>query len=329
MAECENEKEEEELALLDCNTMEEEYGVGGGGEEEEVEEAYVGYEGKNPTTGSKKMSSFSSPFYLNNNSSNSASSSDISNLQSSTYNSYQSYHSFDSYQHLASSMLPSLGNINNNNIESKAMPSFLKPRNNSFGKNTKAREVITGDANHHNNITNTSKHPVNTPNTPATTTITTTTTATTKKERPLYQHNRIFSIYAQNISNKIMGYILNFLEMHGKERMLHIDKPITKTKLTDIVQPQYVEYISSKSNDDILQIIEAANYLCIEPLYALGLAYIVLRLKDLPIDRFNKLYQIHHEFTPEEEALFRKQYLIPNKLRQTKDGLGGSKKPLA
>ena len=63
-----------------------------------------------------------------------------------------------------------------------------------------------------------------------------------------------------------------------------------------------------------MQIIEAANYLCIEPLYALGLAHIVLRLKELPIERFNTLYKVHHDFTPEEEARFRKQYLIRNSL---------------
>jgi len=109
-----------------------------------------------------------------------------------------------------------------------------------------------------------------------------------------------------------MTSILDFLELHGKDAMNPIEKPINKSNLSDLVQSQYVDYINSKSIDDIMQIIEAANYLCIEPLYALGLAHIVLRLKRLPIERFNTLYTVHHEFTPEEEARFRKQYLLRN-----------------
>ena len=40
-----------------------------------------------------------------------------------------------------------------------------------------------------------------------------------------YQESRIFSIHAENVSKTIMTYILDFLEMHGKDAMNHIEKP--------------------------------------------------------------------------------------------------------
>ncbi|KAM3567834.1 hypothetical protein VYU27_010029 [Nannochloropsis oceanica] len=66
-----------------------------------------------------------------------------------------------------------------------------------------------------------------------------------------------------------------------------------------------------------------ANFLGIEPLLSLSLAWVAFVLKGPTVEEFKKLFTIHNDFTPEEEAIFRREYLLPRRNRAGGDGGAG------
>ena len=82
--------------------------------------------------------------------------------------------------------------------------------------------------------------------------------------------------------------------------MKNIPKPLVDYNLGNTVQEFYSDFIS-KENDEIFEIIIAANYLGILPLIDLGCAKIATLIKNKTVDEIRKLFKIENDFTPEEE----------------------------
>ncbi|GAB5037485.1 suppressor of kinetochore protein 1 [Nannochloropsis oceanica] len=109
--------------------------------------------------------------------------------------------------------------------------------------------------------------------------------------------------------------VLRFLRLHAHARMHDIPKPITQSSLGEVVQEEYSDYIQSLSYRDLIQVLELAHFLVLEPLLRLALARLHFVLKATPLEEFKRLFLFQNDLTPEEEADLRKEYLEEIKLR--------------
>ncbi|TFJ86694.1 hypothetical protein NSK_001782 [Nannochloropsis salina CCMP1776] len=129
-----------------------------------------------------------------------------------------------------------------------------------------------------------------------------------------------FQIPLQGVDKAVLEKVVEYLHLYREEPMYKIEKPLNKVKLYDLVQPQYDQFINALHYKTIFQIIDAANFLGIEPLLSLSLAWVAFVLKGPTVEEFKKLFTIHNDFTPEEEAIFRREYLLPRRNRTTSEG---------
>ena len=79
-----------------------------------------------------------------------------------------------------------------------------------------------------------------------------------------------------------------------------IEKPLRSSELKDVTSEFYAEYIELV-DDDVFDIILAANFLDIKELLALGCAKMGSVIRSLSIPEFRKRFDIVNDFTPEEE----------------------------
>ena len=72
--------------------------------------------------------------------------------------------------------------------------------------------------------------------------------------------------------------------------------------MRDVTTEFYAEYINVPTDDEVQDIILAANYLDIKELLALGCAKMGSVIRGLTIPEFRKRFNIVNDFSPEEEA---------------------------
>lgn len=80
-----------------------------------------------------------------------------------------------------------------------------------------------------------------------------------------------------------------------------IEKPLRSNDLKDVTTEFYANFIEL-SDDDVQDVILAANYLDLKDLLALGCAKMGSVIRGLTIPEFRKRFNIINDFTPEEEA---------------------------
>ena len=81
-----------------------------------------------------------------------------------------------------------------------------------------------------------------------------------------------------------------------------IEKPLRSNDMRDVTTEFYAEYINVPTDDEVQDIILAANYLDIKELLALGCAKMGSIIRGLTIPEFRKRFNIVNDFSPEEEA---------------------------
>ena len=109
-----------------------------------------------------------------------------------------------------------------------------------------------------------------------------------------------------NVNTKTMQSIVEFLGYYVTDPMNEIEKPLISTNMKDVVQEWYDEFLQ-KYDDDIFEIILAANFMDIKSLLDLTCAYTASKIKGKSPEEIRQMFDITNDFSPEEESQIREE----------------------
>ena len=99
------------------------------------------------------------------------------------------------------------------------------------------------------------------------------------------------------ILEKIIVYCTRLLDHQPPE----IDKPLSHNDMHQVVEQWYADYINLEQ-EELFELVMAANYLDIKPLLELSCAKVASQIKNKSVQEIRKYFNIENDFTPEEEA---------------------------
>ena len=103
-----------------------------------------------------------------------------------------------------------------------------------------------------------------------------------------------------DITKETLNRIITFLGHLKDNPPPDIEKPLRSNNLEDVTTEWYAKFIDL-SDDDVQDLILAANYMDIKPLLDLSCAKMGSVIRGLTIPEFRKRFNIVNDFTPEEE----------------------------
>ena len=89
--------------------------------------------------------------------------------------------------------------------------------------------------------------------------------------------------------------------------MKEIEKPLTNTDLKVVVSEWDGTFIQSFEQEDLFEIILAANYIDLQPLLDLACAQVATQIKGKTPEEIRQTFKIENDFTPEEEEQIREE----------------------
>jgi S-phase kinase-associated protein 1 len=110
-----------------------------------------------------------------------------------------------------------------------------------------------------------------------------------------------------NVDGKTLEKVIQYCEHYLKEPMTVLEKPLKSANLTKIVQEFYADYIINITDEELLLLCEAANYLDNKQLLDLCCAQIASFIKGKTVEEIREKFGIVNDFTPEEEAKVREE----------------------
>lgn len=79
-----------------------------------------------------------------------------------------------------------------------------------------------------------------------------------------------------------------------------IDKPLSSTDMYQVVDKWNADYVNCEQ-EELFELIMAANFLDIKPLLELACAKVASLIKNKSVVEIRKFFNIENDFTPEEE----------------------------
>ena len=107
------------------------------------------------------------------------------------------------------------------------------------------------------------------------------------------EDRHIESIPLLKVNNIILNRIVDFMYHYYDEPMVNIEKPLVTNTIGDVVQSWYSTFIEEIQNNGILyDIVNAANYLHIQPLLELSCAMVALSIKEKSSSEIEKSFTL-------------------------------------
>ena len=103
------------------------------------------------------------------------------------------------------------------------------------------------------------------------------------------------------VNKPIMEKVIVFMERMTENAPPEIEKPLSSTDLSQVVEAWYAEYVNV-DQEMLFEIVMAANYLDIKPLLELSCAKVASLIKGKTVQEIRQFFNIENDFTPEEEA---------------------------
>ena len=100
------------------------------------------------------------------------------------------------------------------------------------------------------------------------------------------------------ILEKIVVYCQKLKDIGGNPP--EIDKPLSHNDMHQVVDAWYADYINLEQ-EELFELVMAANYLDIKPLLELSCAKVASQIKNKSVVEIRKYFNIENDFTPEEE----------------------------
>jgi S-phase kinase-associated protein 1 len=105
-----------------------------------------------------------------------------------------------------------------------------------------------------------------------------------------------------NVAAPVLQKVIEYCRHHEDvEPMTTIQTPLKSTKLEDLVQKWYAEYVAVE-RDLLFDLVAAANYMDIKPLLDLTCLAVSIIIKGKSAAELRQMFNIPSEFTQEENA---------------------------
>mmetsp|Transcript_4753 Transcript_4753/g.8268 ORF Transcript_4753/g.8268 Transcript_4753/m.8268 type:complete len:169 (-) Transcript_4753:424-930(-) len=113
-------------------------------------------------------------------------------------------------------------------------------------------------------------------------------------------------IMLPNVKATVLAKVIEYCEHYKQEEMTPIQTPLKSSKLEDLVQPWYVEFVNV-DRVMLFELVTAANFMDIKPLLDLTCLAVSIMIKGKSPEELRRIFNISNEFTPEEEAQVREE----------------------
>ena len=113
-----------------------------------------------------------------------------------------------------------------------------------------------------------------------------------------------------NVRDSVLTKVIEYCTHHTTvEAMTQIQTPLKSSKIEDLVQPWYAEFIRIE-HTLLFDLVTAANFMDIKPLLDLTCLAVSVTIKGKSASELRKIFNITNEFSPEEEAQVRLLFLF-------------------
>jgi len=110
-----------------------------------------------------------------------------------------------------------------------------------------------------------------------------------------------------NVKDSVLTKVIEYCTHHTTvEAMTQIQTPLKSSKIEDLVQPWYADFVKIEQSI-LFELVTAANFMDIKPLLDLTCLAVSVAIKGKSASELRSIFNISDEFTPEEEAQVREE----------------------
>ena len=96
-----------------------------------------------------------------------------------------------------------------------------------------------------------------------------------------------------NVNDRCLTKIIEFMKYYHNNKMNDIEKPLKSSDLKQIIQEWYADFIDVEQ-DFLFELINAANYMDIQPLLNLSCAKVASSIKNKTPEEIRKIFNINN-----------------------------------
>eukprot|EP00536_Pseudo-nitzschia_multiseries_P017473 jgi/Psemu1/248184/estExt_Genewise1.C_15790005 len=110
-----------------------------------------------------------------------------------------------------------------------------------------------------------------------------------------------------NVKDVVLLKVIEYCTYHtNEEPMTSIQTPLKSSKIEDLVQPWYAEFVKIEQSL-LFELVTAANFMDIKPLLDLTCLAVSVSIKGKTAAELRTIFNISSEFSPEEETQCREE----------------------
>ena len=103
-----------------------------------------------------------------------------------------------------------------------------------------------------------------------------------------------------NVSSPVLEKVIAYCKHYQEEEMTPIQTPLKSSKLEELVQQWYADFVKVPKNM-LFDLVAAANFMDIKPLLDLTCLAVSIMIKGKSAAELREMFNISPEFAPEEE----------------------------
>lgn len=119
-----------------------------------------------------------------------------------------------------------------------------------------------------------------------------------------YQDNKIIPL--PDVDGKILEKIIEYLNHYENSEPKIIKKPLKNYKMKEAFEKWDYDYINNMNIEDIINLLNASNYMDIDSLVQLCKNKIAYDIIEKPIDEVINIFKIYNDLSEEENELMNK-----------------------
>jgi len=109
-----------------------------------------------------------------------------------------------------------------------------------------------------------------------------------------------------NVAANVLAKVIEYCKHYQEEPMTAIQTPLKSSKLEDLVQQWYADFVKIEKNM-LFDLVAAANFMDIKPLLDLTCLAVSILIKGKSAVELREMFNISSEFSPEEDAQIKKE----------------------
>jgi hypothetical protein len=102
-------------------------------------------------------------------------------------------------------------------------------------------------------------------------------------------------IPVMRVNSQLLRMIVNFMHYYADDPMMTIEKPLVSNNLGDVVQRWYAMFIIRLDDEVLYDLINAANYMFIQPLLDLACAGVAISINNKTTAEVNEAFHLQFD----------------------------------